>query len=348
MGRAGRIVVVVVVASALIVGVTAFYVLGTRHGQDLALERAVSGILAAGAPTRYDGLRVFLCGTGSPLPGRAQACVAITAGKSLYLVDSGAGSPAVMQMHGQPMARLRAILLTHLHSDHITGIPDMNLASWVMGRTEPLRILGPAGTDRVVRGYNEVLALDRGFRVAHHGIHLLAPELGVMHAETVEPGIVVEDNGLVITAFAVNHEPITPAYGYRFDYRGRSVVVSGDTVVTDSLEAAARGADLLLHDVLSMRIVGTMQAAATAVGASRPAKIFSDIPTYHAHAVELGPLAERTGVRMLAVYHFVPPPVNYLMERIYRHDLPGETVLTRDGTEFKLPAESTAIDVTHP
>ncbi|MDE0036416.1 MAG: MBL fold metallo-hydrolase [Gammaproteobacteria bacterium] len=348
MGKAVRIVVAAVIGLALIAGLAAYYVLGTRHGQNLALERATAGIAARAVPAEYDGLRVFVCGSGSPLPGRAQACVAVTAGASLYLVDSGAGSAAVMQLHGQPMGHLRALLLTHLHSDHITGIPDMNLASWVRGRGEPMRILGPAGVDRVVGGYNEVLALDRGFRVAHHGIHLLAPELGVMHAATVEPGIVVEENGLVITAFAVNHEPITPAYGYRFDYRGRSVVVSGDTVVTDSLEAAARGADLLLHDVLSMRIVGTMQAAATAVGASRAAKIFSDIPTYHAHAVELGPLAARTGVRMLAVYHFVPPPTNYLMERIYRHDLPDGTVLTRDGTEFKLPAGSTAIHVTHP
>ena len=348
MSRAVRIVVAAAVGLALVAGIAAYYLLGTRHGQNFALERATAGILARGVPAEYHGLRVFVCGSGSPLPGRAQACVAVTAGESLYLVDSGAGSPAVMQMHGQPMAHLRGLLLTHLHTDHITGIPDMNLVSWVMGRGEPLRILGPAGVDRVVRGYNEALAMDRGFRVAHHGIHLLAPELGVMYAETVEPGIVVEENGLVITAFAVNHEPITPAYGYRFDYRGRSVVVSGDTVVTASLEAAAHGADLLLHDVLSMRIVGTMQAAATAVGASRPAKIFADIPTYHAHAVELGGVAERTGVRMLAVYHFVPPPTNYLMERIYRHDLPDGTVLTRDGTEFKLPAASTAIHVTHP
>ncbi len=348
MSKAVRIVFASLVGVALVVATAAYYLLGTRHGQDFALERAVAGIFARAAPAEYDGLRVFVCGSGSPLPGRAQACIAVTAGGSLYLVDSGAGSPAVMQVHGQPMGHLRAVLLTHLHSDHITGIPDMNLASWVSGRSEPLRILGPAGVDRVVRGYNEVVALDRGFRVAHHGIHLLAPELGVLHAETVEPGIVIEDNGLTITAFAVNHEPITPAYGYRFDYRGRSVVVSGDTVVTDSLEAAACGADLLLHDVLSMRIVGAMQTAATAVGALRAAKVFSDIPTYHAHAVELGGVAERTGVRMLAVYHFVPPPRNYLMERIYRRDLPDGTVLTRDGTEFKLPAGSTTIHVAHP
>ena len=344
MGKARRIVVGVVVL-ALVAGVAAFYVLGTGHGQDFALKRVAAAIFARTVPTEYDGLRVFVCGSGSPLPGRAQSCLAITAGDSLYLVDSGAGSPATMQLHGQPMGHLRAVLLTHLHSDHITGVPDMNLQSWVVGRDEPLRVLGPAGVDMVVRGFNEAFAIDRGFRVAHHGAELLDPELGVMRAETVGPGVVIKDNGLTITAFTVNHAPIAPAFGFRFDYRGRSVVVSGDTVVTFNLEAAARGADLLLHDVLSMRIVRTLGAAATEAGASRMAKIFADITTYHAHAVELGALAERTGVRMLAVYHFVPPPRNYLMERIYRHDLPDGTVLTRDGTEFKLPAESTAIHV---
>ena len=167
-----------------------------------------------------------------------------------------------------------------------------------------------------------------------------------MRAETVAPGVIVEDDGLTITAFTVNHAPIAPAYGFRFDYQGRSVVVSGDTVVTFNLEAAARAVDLLLHDVLSTRIVRTMEAAAAEAGASRLAQIFDDITTYHAPAVELGGLVERTGVRMLGVYHFVPPPRNYLMERIYRLDLPADTVLTRDGTEFKLPAQSSAIHVT--
>lgn len=348
MAKPARIGVALIVGLALLVAVVAFYALGTRHGQDVVLERAVAGILAGGVPAEYDGLRVFVCGSGSPLPGRAQACIAITAGDSLYLVDSGAGSPATMQLHGQPMAHLRAVLVTHLHSDHITGIPDMNLQSWVMGRNEPLRVLGPAGVDRVVRGFNEAFAIDRGFRVAHHGAELLDPELGVMRAEAVGPGVVVEDDGLTITAFTVNHAPIAPAFGFRFDYRGRSVVVSGDTVVTFNLEAAARGADLLLHDVLSMRIVRTLEAAAIEAGASRMAQIFADITTYHAPAVELGALRERTGVRTLGVYHYVPPPRNYLMERIYRHDLPADTVLTRDGTEFKLPAGSIATHVTQP
>ena len=163
MAKPARIVVALLVGLALLVTVGAFYVLGTRHGQDFVLERAVAGILAGGVPAEYDGLRVFVCGSGSPLPGRAQACIAITAGDSLYLVDSGAGSPATMQLHGQPMGHLRAVLLTHLHSDHLTGVPDMNLQSWVAGRDESLRILGPQASTGLSAGSTRPSPSTEGF-----------------------------------------------------------------------------------------------------------------------------------------------------------------------------------------
>ncbi|MCY3841210.1 MAG: MBL fold metallo-hydrolase [Gammaproteobacteria bacterium] len=145
MGTAVRIVAVAIIGLALIAGIATYYVLGTRHGQDFALQRATAGIFARVVPAGYDGLRVFVCGSGSPLPGRAQACVAVTAGESLYLVDSGAGSPAVMQVHGQPMAHLRAVLLTHLHSDHITRQASTGLSAgttrfspWIEGSGLPI------------------------------------------------------------------------------------------------------------------------------------------------------------------------------------------------------------------
>jgi len=346
-GRGLRGAVIGLVALVIAAAVAGWFLVGTRSGQDWLLDRSTKALFADQPSDEFDGLRVFLCGTGSPLaaPGRAQACVAVTAGTSLYLVDAGAGSHATMQIFRQPTHHLRAVLVTHLHTDHITGIPDFNLMSWVAGRPAPLRIVGPQGIERVVSGFNEALAPDRGYRVAHHGFALLNPALGVMHPEPIEPGVVRDDGDLKITAFAVDHTPIEPAFGYRFDYRGRSVVISGDTVVTASLESAAQGADLLLHDVLSLDIVEAVETTARARGADRQAKIFADIPSYHAHATDLGELAERTGVRMLAVYHFVPPPRNFVMEQIYRRDLPDTAILTRDGMVFELPAESTAIDV---
>ena len=344
------IVVLSVLALALVLAAGAWFATGTRVGQDVLLSRSVDAIFRAAPPAEYDGLRVFLCGTASPLvaPGRAQACVAVTAGRALYVVDAGAGSNATMQFRGEPSAPLRAILITHLHSDHIAGIPDFNLGSWVQGRPAPLRVIGPAGVERVVAGFNEAFALDRDYRVAHHGAKLMPPSLGVLRAEPVTPGTVVDEDGLVVTAFAVDHAPVAPAFGYRFDYRGRSVVISGDTVVSESLRLAAKNADLLLHDALSLPIVRALENAARQAGALRQAKILEDIQSYHAAAADLSALAESAGVRMLALYHFVPAPRTYLMEQIFRRDLPDSAVLTRDGMVFELPSATTSIHVREP
>ena len=206
-------------------------------------------------------------------------------------------------------------------------------------------MLGPAGVERAVAGFNEAFAIDRGYRVAHHGADFLPPAVGVMQAEVVTPGIAIEHSGLRVTAFAVDHGPIKPAYGYRFDYRGRSVVVSGDTLATASLTAAAKGADLLLHDALSLPIITASEAAARSSGRIRPATILHDIQSYHAHAADLAPLATEADVRMLAIYHFLPWPRNHLMEQVFRRDLPSDAVFTTEGMVFELPAGETAINV---
>jgi len=328
-----------------IVALLAGYVLFTRSGQDMALERMVSLAVAPADDAPVDGLRVFMCGTSSPLPApdRAQACVAVMAGDQLYLVDAGAGSARTALLGRLPLQNLQAILLTHFHSDHIAAIGDFNLNSWVAGRPQPLQIAGPVGVERVVEGFNIAYELDRGYRVAHHGAELLPPELGLLQARTLESGVVVDTDGLVITMFDVNHSPVTPAVGYRFDYRGRSVVVSGDTIVTTRLRDAARGADLLLQDGISLPIVTSLERASHRAGTTRIATILHDIQDYHADNARLAQLVEDSGVRMLALYHLVPPPRNLLMQQIYSRDLPPDAVITTDGMWFELPADSEEI-----
>ena len=180
----------------------------------------------------FDGLKITLCGTSSPLPapGRAQACVAVETPDHLYIVDAGSGSAATAQLSGIPLGKLRGILLTHYHSDHISDIGDFNLNSWVAGRPAPLQIIGPEGVSRIVEGLNITYELDRGYRVAHHGAELLNPEIGILQSRTIEEGVIVDEDELRITAFEVSHPPIEPAYGYRLDYSGRSVVISGDSL----------------------------------------------------------------------------------------------------------------------
>ena len=345
-----RRIAALALAALALLGAAAWYLLGTRSGQDMALAALVPRLVDRAPVAEYDGLRVFLCGTASPLvaPGHAQACVAVLAGEDLYLVDAGMGAAGTFAFSGESLVPLRAVLLTHFHSDHITGLPDVNLNSWVAGRRQPLQVVGPIGVGRVVAGFNEAFALDYGYRVAHHGTAMLPLELAVLEARTVDAGVVLDEDGLVVTAFPVDHAPVAPAFGYRFDYRGRSVVVSGDTLVTDSMRTAARGADLLLHDALSLPIVRALEEGARAAGQLRLAKIMADIPNYHAHAAQLGELAASAGVRQLALYHFVPVPRNLLMRQVFRRDLPANAMLAEDGLVVELPGGSSAIDVHWP
>ena len=334
-----------------VVGMIALSVAGylvlSERGQDFLLERLAGlGVVGASA-VDVDGLRVFMCGTSSPLPapGRAQACVAVMAGDRLFVVDAGAGSAGTATLGRVPLQNLSGVLLTHFHSDHIAALYDFNLNSWVAGRAAPLTVMGPAGVDRVVDGMNAAYELDRGYRVAHHGADLLPPELGVMEARVIEAGVVLEEDGLRITAFAVDHAPARPAVGYRFDYRGRSVALSGDAVVDESLRQAVRGADLLLQDAISLPIVTALERATAEAGDTRMPRILSDIQDYHAPTGSLTGLVEESDVAQLALYHLVPPPRGGVMERIFRRGLPPGTLLTDDGMIFDLPAGSDEIVV---
>jgi ribonuclease Z len=232
----------------------------------------------------FDGLKITLCGTSSPLPapGRAQACVAVETPNHLYIVDAGSGSAATATLAGIPTAKLRAILLTHFHSDHISDIGDFNLNSWVAGRPAPLQIVGPEGVDRIVEVLNITYELDRGYRVAHHGAALLDPELGILLSRPINEGVIVDEDGLRITAFEVSHPPIEPAYGYRLDYGGRSVVISGDSLVTDKIVEIADGADVVLHDAMELQLVQGAETMARNIGNTRVATVLHDIQDYHA------------------------------------------------------------------
>ena len=295
----------------------------------------------------FDGLKITLCGTSSPLPapGRAQACVAVETPDLLYIVDAGSGSAATAQLSGIPLDKMRGILLTHYHSDHISDIGDFNLNSWIAGRPAPLQIIGPEGVNRIAEGLNITYELDRGYRVAHHGAELLNPELGVLHSRTIGEDVIVDENGLRITAFEVSHPPIEPAFGYRLDYGGRSVVISGDSLVTDKIVEISDGADVVLHDAMALQLVQGAEAMSRGAGNTRIATVLHDIQDYHATTADLARLAAEADIGLLALYHLVPAPRNAMAIAAFNGGLPEGTLITEDGMVISLPANSEEISV---
>ena len=288
----------------------------------------------------FEGIRITMCGTSSPLPapGRAQACVAVETPDHLYIVDAGSGSAATANLVGIPTGKLRGILLTHFHSDHISDIGDFNLNSWVAGRPAPLQIIGPEGVDRIVEGLNITYELDRAYRVAHHGAELLNPELGILQSRTINEGIIVDEDGLRITAFEVSHPPIDPAYGYRFDYGGRSVVISGDSLVTDKIVEISNGADVVLHDAMALQLVQGAENMARSTGNTRLATVLHDIQDYHATTRDLQRLVDEADIGQLALYHLVPAPRNAMGVAAFNRGIPDGAIITEDGMVISLPS----------
>src|SRR5262245_17951034 len=173
-------------------------------------------------------LHVVLCGTGSPLADaeRAGACTAVIAGGRIYLVDVGPGSWERVDLSNLPTDAVDTILLTHFHSDHIGDLGEAVTQSWIAGRAAPLDVYGPPGVARVVDGFQQAYAQDAAYRVTHHGANMLPPAgaTAVAHEVAVADGaqdaVVLDRDGLRITMFPVEHRPVVPAVGYRFDYHG--------------------------------------------------------------------------------------------------------------------------------
>ncbi|HTO71022.1 MAG TPA: MBL fold metallo-hydrolase [Myxococcota bacterium] len=342
----------VVAAAALVFG-GGWLALRVPAVQDAVARRVIARAVAPQLDPLFsdDALRAYLCGSGSPLPHatRAKACVAVFAAGRFWIVDTGPGSWNRLALSRIDPARIGAVFLTHFHSDHIGDLGEFNLNTWVAGRPSALRVFGPPGVERVVAGFSEAYALDTGYRIAHHGADFLPADAGRMLAkpipsldENAERAVVLEENGLTVSAFQVHHDPVKPAYGYRFDYRGRSIVISGDTAKCESVARAAKGADVLFHEAQANHLIAMIGAAAQAANRPRAAKIMADIPSYHTTPVEAAEIANEAGVHLLVLYHLNPPPPTKLIEPMFARGVDearhGDWTLGDDGLLVELPA----------
>lgn len=306
-----------------------------------------------------DGLHAAVCGSGSPFPDpqRSGPCLAVIAGKRLFIVDTGEGGARTLARMGVPAGRIEAVLLTHFHSDHIDGLGNLAMQRWVGGgATAPLSLIGPAGVEQIAAGFNQAYAQDATYRTAHHGPNVAPPSGAGLSAqpftlpEGAESVVVFTEDGLKVTAFRVDHAPIHPAIGYRFDYKGRSIVVSGDTRPSPVVERQAKGADLLIHEALSPRLVGMIRQASLDAGLTSRAKIMDDITNYHTTPPQAADIASRAGARALLLTHIVPPLPLKPLEGPFldgaRERFTGPLWIARDGDLVSLPAGGDAITKT--
>jgi ribonuclease Z len=217
--------------------------------------RAQTATVPADPDSSEPAIRVTLLGTGRPDPviDRFGPSTLIEAGGQTLMIDCGRGATQRLWQLGIPLSRVGAVFLTHLHSDHTVGLPDLWLTGWLPTpygrRVTPLGVWGPAGTEAMTQGLKQAFAWDLDRRGRGEGL----PAAGAaIDAHEVRPGVVFERNGVRVTAFLVDHGGLLePAFGYRVDYRGRSVVISGDTRPSESLISASAGVDVIVHEVIA-------------------------------------------------------------------------------------------------
>jgi ribonuclease Z len=242
---------------------------------------------------------VTLLGTGNPLPdpNRAGPSTLVRAGDVSLLFDCGRGVLARLVAAGVLPVQLRAVFLTHLHSDHLTDLNDVVTTRWVMSPVPlPTEVFGPARTQDVVDGMLAMLRPDVEYRIAHHEDLTWEPEVRV---HEVADGVVLDADGVRVLAGPTDHRPVEPTVGFRIEHDGASVVIAGDTVPCAGLDKLCQGADVYVQTVLREDLVRMV-----------PVQRFVDTIDYHSTVVQAAQTATRARARTLVLTHFVPafPP----------------------------------------
>jgi ribonuclease Z len=253
---------------------------------------------AFGTPAISQEIRVTLLGTGNPPPvmDRFGPSILVEAGSKKLLFDVGRGAIQRMTQIKIGWQSIDGVFFTHLHSDHVVGFPDAWLTGWLIGRrNRPLDVWGPSGTEHMVSHLRQAFEFDIRFRISDDKA---PPEGAVVLAREIGAGVAYEQAGVKVTAIAVDHAPVEPALGYRIDYGSRSVVLSGDTRVSENLIQAAIGVDLLVHEVVSPE---SFQRAGT------PPERIKPIIEHHVTPEQAGEVFQRTKPRLALYSHIVLP-----------------------------------------
>jgi ribonuclease BN (tRNA processing enzyme) len=254
------------------------------------------------ATAQRDRMKLILLGTGGgPRPRKARSAPAqvILVNDTAYVVDCGDGVARQLVFAGVPLPSLRHIFLTHHHSDHNADYGNLILLAWAAGLQTRVDAWGPPPLKKMTKLFFEMNAPDIATRIADEGRVPLVPLIHVH--ELSKGGPVMQDENVKVTAALVHHPPVVPAFGYRFDARDRSIVISGDTTPSDNLIKLARGADVLVHDALYVPGIDRLVA-----GVPNATTLKESIMSHHTTAEDAGRVAQSAGVKMLVLSHLVP------------------------------------------
>lgn len=272
-----------------------------------------------------DAMEIVVTGSGGPMPNdeRRPPSITVKVNEKVYLFDAGQGTDLAMRENNIPMGDLDAVFLTHFHSDHIAGLGEVKLNSWTTGREEPINVYGPTGLNDLIEGLTRFYAFDTSYRLAHHPEAVVKERASrfVPHEfDSPEEGefeTVFEEGDFRVIAFKVNHDPVKPAVGYRLEYKDKAAIITGDTVYTENLVEASRGADVIFADALDHELTMMLEQAAKEVGSESVMWIARDIREYQMDPVDCARLARDAGAKRLVLVHVTPPIISEIQKRIY-------------------------------
>ncbi len=244
-------------------------------------------------------LKVTLLGTGSPEPrmDRFGPSILVEAGNQKLLFDCGRGATQRIEQLKVPFGDVDALFLTHLHSDHVVGIPDLWLIGWPRGRKGPFRVWGPEGTKEMMAHLEQAYQFD--IHIRRDVDEKLPAQAVVVAAKDIEQGVVYENGGVKVTAFTVDHGPVKPAFGYRVDFAGHSVVLSGDTRFSENLIHFSEGTDVLVHEVIDPE-------AFRSKNPSMSVERVQSVVAHHTTPEQAGTVFARVKPKLAVYSHIVP------------------------------------------
>ena len=294
-------------------------------------------------------LDIFFCGSGSPLSRDAEGaqCIAFIVGTDVYIIDAGQDSSAKLSK-AFPPSNIKAVFLTHAHSDHMADLDELNFMRWVGGDKEPLNIYGSSEILNVVNGFNLAYQNDENYRVDHHGEDFVPRKSRFMisnvHQPTNEPQIIFVDENIMVESFLVDHYPVKEAIGFRITFGDKSIIISGDTEITENVFSLVDGADILIHDGMIKEHVLLLKKVANEMQ-SRLEVAFHDILDYHADVKDIKDNLGDKDLGLLIINHLVPPknPFGNRYINDLFSDVPYDFLLAQDEDTISISKDSDEI-----